>query len=129
MPLALPLPSHSCARAPPCVSRLSTICADGASRSTFACLQEDQEWYLHSLIEKGITSEDNNEATLLCILEEDYKKIKHRDKVMPCKRQRLPPARHRRPPLRYSVAARRLPRRRLATRFYTTRCSADQAMN
>ncbi|KAL1524922.1 hypothetical protein AB1Y20_019799 [Prymnesium parvum] len=42
---------------------------------------EDQEWFLHSLIEKKSTASDNHEAVLMSILDADYKKVKHRDKA------------------------------------------------
>lgn len=42
---------------------------------------EDQDWYLHSLIEKGVTATDNHEAILMSILEADYKRVKNRDKA------------------------------------------------
>lgn len=39
---------------------------------------EDQEWFLHSLIEKQSTSSEN---VLMSILDADYKRVKHRDKA------------------------------------------------
>lgn len=43
---------------------------------------EDQEWYLHSLIEAAAGKNGTNEEEqLMLILEADYKKVRHRDKA------------------------------------------------
>jgi len=42
---------------------------------------EDQEWYLHSLIEQESTREDNYEQQLMDIIATDYKMAKHLDKA------------------------------------------------
>lgn len=41
---------------------------------------EDQDWFLHSLIEKTTTKQENYEEQLMIILTEDYKMVKHRDR-------------------------------------------------
>ena len=43
-------------------------------------LQEDQEWYLHSLIEKAHKGEGSEEE-LMAILDADWQLARHRDKV------------------------------------------------